>query len=341
MCMCGMTLTRCQWLTMGMASIARVLAALLALAACANLHAQYPSRPITLVVAYSAGSDADLAARNLAQHVSKYLNNQTILVANRVGASGAIGSQSVAAAAPDGYTLLVARVASHAILPALDTKTPYKWSDFSMISVLEINPYVCAVKADSPYLTMSDLIAAIRANPGKLNFSTAGAGTLQNFGPQYLFSLVGLPKDAAVGIPYKGSGELTASLLGGQVQFACNNLGTLLPHIKSGALRALMTTMPARLPELPEVPTARQLGWREMGKLAAWSALMGPAGLPNEVVERWTDALAQLARDRDWLEGNARIGGIPAMRSPAETRAFVQEQYELYERLALSLGIRN
>jgi tripartite-type tricarboxylate transporter receptor subunit TctC len=325
----------------GMASFTRVLAAFLLLATGTDLHAQYPSRPITLVVAYSAGSDADLAARNLAQHVSKYLNSQPIVVANRVGASGAIGTQSVSVAAADGYTLLLARVASHAILPALDTKTPYHWSDFTMLSVLEINPYVCAVKADSPFLTMSGLVAAIRANPGKLNFSTAGAGTLQNFGPQYLFSLAGLPQDAAVGVPYKGSGELTASLLGGQVQFACNNLGTLLPHIKSGALRALMTTMPARLPELPEVPTARQLGWREMEKLAAWSALMGPLGLPHEVVDRWTGALAQLARDGGWLEGNARIGGIPALRSPSDTRAFVQEQYELYEGLARSLGIRN
>ncbi len=324
-----------------MAWISRVIAALSMLAACAELCAQYPSRPITLVVAFSAGSDADLSARNLAQHASKYLNNQPIVVANRAGASGAIGTQSVSTAAADGYTLLVARVASHAILPATDAKTPYKWSDFTMLSVLEINPYVCAVKADSPYTTMPELIAAIRANPGKLNFSTAGAGTLQNFGPHYLFSLAGLPKDAAVGIPYKGSGELTRSLLGGQVQFACNNLGTLLAHIKSGALRALMTTMPARLPELPGVPTARQLGWRDMEKFAAWSALVGPAGLPNEVLERWTDTLVQIARDRSWLEGNARIGGIPAIRSPAETRKFVEEQYELYKGLAELLGIRD
>src|SRR4029077_467608 len=107
----------------------------------------------------------------------------------------------------------------------------------------------------------------------------------------YLFSLVGLPKDAAVGIPYKGSGELTAALLGGQVQFTCSNLGALLGHFRAGTLRPLMTTMREPLKELPNVPTGRSLGWPEMERLAAWSALAGPPRLPREVVERWTDAI--------------------------------------------------
>jgi tripartite-type tricarboxylate transporter receptor subunit TctC len=150
-----------------------------------------------------------------------------------------------------------------------------------------------------------------------------------------------LPKDAAVGVPYKGSGELTTALLGGHVQFACSNLGALLPHFRSGALRALMTTTRERLMELPEVPTARALGWPDMERLAAWSALASPPRLPKEVIERWTDALAKLARDPDWLARNEKLGGIPAIRSPVETEAFVREQYQLYERLALRLGLRS
>jgi tripartite-type tricarboxylate transporter receptor subunit TctC len=150
-----------------------------------------------------------------------------------------------------------------------------------------------------------------------------------------------LPKDAAVGVPYKGSGELTTALLGGHVQFACSNLGALLPHFKSGALRALMTTTRERLTEMPEVPTARALGWPGMERLAAWSALAGPPRLPKEVVQRWTDALAKLAREPDWLARNEKLGGIPAIRSPAETEAFVREQYQLYEQLALRLGLRS
>jgi len=308
--------------------------------AAAPLHAQYPSRPINLVVPFTAGSDADLAARNLAQHAPRYLNGQNIVVMNQPGASGAIGSLAVHNAPADGHTLLLARIASQVILPATDRKTPYQWSDFTLLSVLEINPYVCAVKSDAPYASMKDLVEDIRARPGKLNFATVGPGTLQNFRPQYLFSLLGLPKDAALGIPDKGSGELTTALLGGHVQFACSNLGALLGQFRAGALRALMTTTRRPLKDLPEVPTARSLGWREMENLAAWSALAGPPNLHSEVVERWSDALAKLAADEGWLAGNEKLGGIPAIRSPAETESFVRTQYQLYEKLADRLGLR-
>jgi tripartite-type tricarboxylate transporter receptor subunit TctC len=303
-------------------------------------HAQYPVKPISLIVPFPAASDADLAARNLAQHAPKYLGPQPIVVMNRPGASGAIGTMAVRNAPADGYTLLLARVASHAILPATDSKTPYRPTDFSMLSVLEVNPYVCAVRANAPYRSMKELVEELRRQPGKLNFSTAGAGTLQNLGPQYLFSLSGLPNDAAVGIHYKGSGDLVTSLLGGQVQFACNNLGTLLPHVQSGALRALMTTTRDRLPELPDVPTARSLGWPDMERLAAWSALMGPPGMSPDIVQRWAEAMARLAKDPEWLAGNSKIGGVPAVRSPQETERFVREQHELYEKLAARLGLR-
>jgi len=306
----------------------------------APAQSQYPTKPLMLMVPYAAGSDADLSARNLVNHARSHLGNQTIVVVNRPGASGAIGSMTVRNATPDGYILLLARIASHAILPATDKAIPYKWNEFTMLSVLELNPYVCAVRSDAPYRSMVDLIDQIRRNPGKLNFSTVGPGSIQNFGPQYLFSLAGLPKDAAVGIPYKGSGDLTAALLGGQVQFACNNLGTLLPHLQSGGLRALMTTTANRLTEAPGIPTARELGWPDMEKLAAWSALMGPPGLPQSVVQRWTEVLGQLAKDAAWLAGTRKQGGIASIRSPEETERFVRSQYELYEALAQRLDLR-
>ena len=319
---------------------ARATLGVLALCAAAAAHAQYPVRPITLVVPYSAGSDADLAARNLAQHATRYLNGRNLVVQNQPGASGAIGTLAVRDAAADGYTLLLARIASQVIQPATDPKTRYQWHEFTLLSLLDINPYVCAVKADAPYASMRELVDAIRREPGRLNFATVGPGSLQNFGPHYLFSLLGLPRDAALGIPYKGSGDLTAALLGGQVQFACSNLGALLGQFRSGALRPLMTTTRQPLKELPGVPTARSLGWPDMEKLAAWSALAGPPKLPAEVIERWTGVLAALARDPEWLAGNEKLGGIPAIRAPADTESFVREQYELYAQLASSLGLR-
>ena len=305
-----------------------------------SLAQSYPSKPITLVIPFAAGGDSDLSGRLLAQHAAKYLGNASFVPLNRVGASGSIGTMTVRSAAPDGYTLLVARIATHAIFPALESKSPYKWNEFTMLSLLELNPYICAVRADSPVKSVQDLYATIRKDPGKLNFSTAGPGTSQNMASQYLLSLAGLKPDAAVGIHYKGGGEVTTAVLGGQVQFACNNATTMVSQIRAGALRGLFVTTPARLAEAPDLQTAREAGVPDMERIVGWTALMGPPGMPKELVERWTAVLASVGKDAEWLAGIARIGGIPAIRSPAETEKYVQEQYELYDRLIGALGIR-
>jgi tripartite-type tricarboxylate transporter receptor subunit TctC len=315
------------------------LALALGLSSAQSLAQAYPSKPITFIIPFAAGGDSDLSGRNVAQQASKYLNGQPIVPVNRVGASGTIGAMAVRNAPPDGYTLLVARIATHAIVPALDSKVPYKWDEFTMLALIELNPYLCFVKGDAPYRTAGELIAAIRAQPGKLNFSTAGVGTSQNMASQYLMTLAGLTKDHAVGIHYKGGGEVTTAVLGGQVEFACNNAPTVIPQVKAGALRALFVT-PERLPELPDVPNAREAGYPDMAKIVGWTALMGPPGLPKDVVDRWVDVFARLAKDPDWQSGNAKIGGIAAIRSKEETEKFVREQYELYDKLVTTLGIR-
>ena len=299
----------------------------------------YPSKPITFVIPFAAGGDSDLSGRNVAQHATKYLNNATIVPVNRTGASGAIGTMAVKNAAPDGYTLLVARIATHAILPALEPTLQYKWNEFTMLSLIELNPSICFVRGDSPIRSAADLLAEMRKNPGKLNYATAGVGTSQAMASQYFMTLGGLTKDHAVGIHYKGGGEVTTAVLGGQVQFACNNAPTVIPQVKANALRALFVT-PSRLPELPEVPSADQVGYPDMNKIVGWTALMGPPGLPKEVVDKWVDVFAKLAKDADWQTGNARLGGIAAIRSPADSEQFVREQFELYDKLVSSLGIR-
>ena len=257
----------------------------------------------------------------------------------RSGASGVIGAMSVKNATPDGYTLLVARIATHAVLPATDSKLPYKWNEFSIISLIELNPYICFVKADSPLRTAADLIGAMRKSPGKLNYSTAGMGTSQDMAAQYFMSLGGLGKDHALGIHYKGGGEVTTAVMGGQVDFACNNAPTVIAQAQGGRVRPLLTT-PARLKELPDAPSAKEAGFPDMEKIVGWTALMGPPGLPKPIIDRWADTMAKLAKDPDWQAGNARIGGIPAIRSPADTEKYVREQYEMYSKLAVALGLR-
>ncbi len=316
-----------------------ILTAALALAATHAAAQGYPARPIQFVIPFAAGGDSDLSGRNVAQAASKYLNNTPIVAVNRVGASGAIGATFVRNATPDGYTLLVARIATHAILPALDSKLPYKWNEFSMISLIELNPYVCFVKSEHPSRTAADLIAMMRKSPGKLNFSTAGVATSQNMASQYWMTVAGLTKDHAVGIHYKSGGEVTTAVLGGQVDFACNNAPTVIPQAKAGRVRVLFVT-PVRISDLPDAPSAREVGYPDMEKIVGWTALMGPPKLPQPIVNRWSDVFARLAKDPDWQAGNARIGGVAAIRSPAATGQYVREQYELYDKLVTELGIR-
>jgi tripartite-type tricarboxylate transporter receptor subunit TctC len=299
----------------------------------------YPNRTITLVAPYAAGGDSDFSGRNLAAVVPKYLGQPAIVV-NQVGASGMIGSQRVRSSPADGYTLLIARGGSQAILPALDSKTPYKWNDFTFLSLLDLNPVVLVVKADSPHKTLKDLIDYLRANPGKLNYSTAGKSTTQDLSAQYLFQVAGLPKDVAVQIPYKSGGEATTAVLGNQVEFVFNNLTTMIGQIKAGALRPLLITTAQRSKALPDIATARELGFPQLESLTGWSGLYGPPGLPPEVVSRWTEALQKISQDPDWLRGNESIAGIASIRSPADTEKFAREQFELYEKLGDLLGIR-
>lgn len=319
-----------------------VLASAMALLAAPLAWAQagYPNRPITLVSPYSAGGDADLAARNLAAAAQKVLG-QPVVVVNRVGASGVIGSASVVAAPADGYTLLLARTGSQAILPAIQpTQTKYKWDDYSFIGTLELNPYGCLVSAKSPHKTFGELVQAIRSNGKNLNYGTAGLLTTNDMGPRQLFRLLKLtPEHTPTQIPYKGTGEASASLVGGQTEFACGSMGPSLGLIKGGQLRALMVTTPERMAQLPDVPTARELGYADMEAIVGWSALFGPPGLPTDVRELLSAMLKKVAADPAWLAGTAATGSLPYVRSPEDTRSFMQHQFQLYRSLGETLNL--
>ena len=300
----------------------------------------YPTKPITLVSPYSVGGDADLAARNLAAAAQKVLG-QPMVVVNRVGASGVIGSASVVSAAPDGYTLLLARTGSQAILPAIQpTSTKYKWDDATFIGMLELNPYGCLVSAKSPHKTFADLVQAIRTNGKNLNYGTAGQLTTNDMGPRQLFRLLKLtPEQTPTQIPYKGTGDASASLVGGQTEFACGSMGPSLGLIKGGQLRALMVTTPERMPQLPDVPTARELGYADMEPIVGWSALFGPPGLPADVRDKLADTLKKVSADPAWQTGTANTASLPFVKSPDDTREYMRVQFQLYRTLGETLGL--
>jgi tripartite-type tricarboxylate transporter receptor subunit TctC len=312
---------------------------LMALATDVAIAQNYPNRPITLIAPYGVGGDSDFSARNLAPIAGKLLG-QNVIVQNIAGASGTIGSQKVRTSPPDGYTLLVSRAGSQAIVPALDSSTPYKWNDFTFISLLDFNPLVCVVKPDAPYKNMKELIAVIRANPTKLNYSTAGAGTTQHLAVEVLLRDVGLPSSAATMIPYKSAGLASTALLSGEVDFLCNNLTTITGQLKGNAMRPLVTSSPSRLKDFPNIPTAKEEGMGSLEKVMGWSGLYGPPGLPPEVVDKWQAILKEVAKNPAWINGNDMVGAISAIRSQADTEAFAKEQYDLYSKLGAELNLK-
>lgn len=318
--------------------LAHLCGGVIAVSAFAAAAQEYPTRPLLIVAPFGAGGDSDIAARNLSAVLPKYLKQNAVVI-NKVGASGAIGSEYVKNAAPDGYTFLLARVGSQATLPALKPDLSYKWNDFSFLGILELNPYVCAVVADSPYRTFANLVEGIRKNPGKLKYSTAGIGTIHEMGPQLLFDAQKLGSEAAIQIPYKGGGEAATALLGRHVDFSCSNIGTVLGFIKNRQMRALLTTTPERFKEIPDVPTAREAGYPALERIIGWSALYGPPKMDQKLVAIWGDTLQKVGKDAQWVNATERIGSVPHIKSPQDTAKYVKEQYETYYKLGKALNI--
>lgn len=308
-----------------------------AVASCAAAQS-YPNKAVTIVSPYGAGGNADLAARAIAATAAKALG-QAVVVVNRIGAGGIVGSQYVADAAPDGYTLLLARVGSQAVAPALDPATTYKWDSFTFLGVLETDPYVCVVKGNSPIRTFQDLIAAVRARPGKLSYASTGNADASVVFPIKMFLNSGLKGDAALKVPYKGAGDTVAAVLGGVVDFACNGISPYTSGIRGGELRGLVVSTRARVYEAPEVPTAAEVGMPDLESVSGWSALFGPPGLPREIIDRWAAVLAAAKEDPDWNLQVKRRGSIPSIMPPVETRLFVEAQYKSYRALASQLPV--
>jgi tripartite-type tricarboxylate transporter receptor subunit TctC len=316
------------------------LALIVALAASSTItQAQnYPSKAITVIAPYAAGGDADFAARNFAAAAQKALG-QAVIVVNRPGASGVIGSASVVSAASDGYTLLLARPGSQSILPAImPTRTKYKWDDYTMIGLLELNPYGCFVKA-SKYKNYGDFASALKSSGKQMNFGTAGNLTTNDMGPRQLFKMLALGDNAPTQISYKASNEAMVALISGDIDFACASIGTFVPMVKNGDLRALLVTTPERVSVLAETPTARELGLAELERIIGWSGIFGPPQLPMEVQSKLQQILKTVAADPQWIAATEKIGSIPFVKNPEETRTFARDQFQLYRSLGESLRL--
>jgi tripartite-type tricarboxylate transporter receptor subunit TctC len=290
--------------------------------------ADYPTRPITIVIPYGPGGAADLSARLIAGSAPSYLN-QSILPVNKAGAAGVTGSTFVLNAKPDGYTLLSARVGSQMGVPAMNKTIPYGWEDFTIIGMTELNPFILTVPADSPYQTFADFEKAVKAGT-EMTYSSAGVGTLLHIATAVMIDATGADPDAFTHVPYKGGGKARTAVVSGQVDFSWGNLSASLGALQSGQLKALAVTTPERFPAIPDVPTAAEVGQPNLEKIMGWSAIYGPPNLPDDVVSAWVDTLAQLKDNAGWLKLTKGLGNIVSIMGPDETKAFVEAQYNVF-----------
>ena len=302
--------------------------------------APYPNRPIRLVVPFAVASDADQYARNLAASLPRHLANAGIEVLNHPGDNGRLASLEVRDAPADGYTLLVARASTHAILPALAPETTYRWNDFTVLAVLEIDPLICAVRKNSPFSEIRELLTAVRARPGVFKYAVVGDGNLLQLSVLYLLSLDGQKPASMQAVNFPSGVQATRAVAEGKVDLICNNATNMLSALRDNSVRGLFTTAPGRLAGFPDLPNARDVGLRDMGNLTNWTVLMAPRSLPPVIRRRWVQALQNVGRDQDWLAANAKLASLPVMRIEREAERFVQEQLQFYERLVGTMELR-
>lgn len=303
-------------------------------------QAEYPERPVTMVIPYGPGGATDISGRTIAAPLGKAVP-KPILMVNRTGAGGATGSVSVKNAKPDGYTMLFARVGSHSVNPAMKATLPYTLDDFRFVGVYEINPVACAVKADSDIKSMADLVAQVQANPGKVSYSSAGVGSLLHLAGAMVLREFGVenPMKDAIHIPLKGGGAAATAILAGTSTFICTNSSALASFVKNKQLRPLMVTTAEPVVGF-DAPTAADLGKPNLHKLVGWTGIAGPKGLPDDVAAKWRDYMAQATADQGFLDKMTARGSVIRLMNPEESEAFILDQYTIFRKLVDDLGMR-
>ena len=278
-------------------------------------HAQtYPTKPIRLVVPFPPGGATDILARDVAQKLTEAWG-QSVIVDNRPGAGGNIGSELVAKSAPDGYTLEMGTVGTHAINASLYAKMPYDHvKDFTPVILVAGVPNVLVVNPAVPANSVAELVAYAKANPGKLNFASSGNGTSIHLSGELFKVMAGVQ---ITHIPYKGSAQALQDLLAGQVQLMFDNLPPSLPQIKAGKLRALAVTSATRAPALPDVPTLAESGLPGF-EASSWFGILAPAGTPAPIVAKLNAEVANWLATPEAKEKLLKQGANPAGGTPQD-----------------------
>jgi tripartite-type tricarboxylate transporter receptor subunit TctC len=298
---------------------------------------EYPNKPVRMVVGFPPGGGTDVVARILAPRMSELLG-QSIVIDNRPGATGTVAAGQVAKSAPDGYTIMMGHVSVNAIAPNLFANLPYDVErDFAPIALAAAVPHLVVVHPSVPVTTLKELVAYLRAQPGKLTFPSAGNGSMPHLAGEVFQALAGVKM---VHVPYKGTGQSMQDLLGGQHLVAFDTMPASAPHVRSGKLRALAVSTAGRVPSFPDVPTAEEAGVPGY-VVITWYGVFAPAGTPAAIVSRLH---SEMVKAMQTPEVRAKLEAIGAdgtvSRSPEDFAALVRADTARYAKIVKDIGLR-
>ncbi len=307
----------------------------LALSVAAHAQDNWPQRPVTLVVPFGAGGSADLTARILSTHLQARLGTPFV-IDNKGGAGGSIGAGFVAKAPNDGYTLLVGTISSNAINAALYTKLAYDLDrDFQPVTLLARFPNLLFVNPKLPVTSVPELIAYLKANPGKANYGSSGIGTSSHLS-SVMFALA--TGTEMTHIPFRSTSEVVNSMLGGHIDLGIDSMTTIIPHAQSGAVRALAVTTPQRNPSTPNLPT---IGETLPGyEATAWQGLFAPAGTPRPIVDRLAAEVKRILETPEVASSFTAVGAEPAPMPPDAFAAFTRAERAKWKEIVRASGTR-
>ena len=318
-------------------TIPAIAALVLSVAATSLSHAQtFPSKNVRIIVGLAPGGTTDVFTRTLAQRLTEAWG-QTVIVENRPGASGMIGAEAVAKAAPDGYTLLVSPQTSLAVAPALYGKAPYDTAkDFAPVSLLGSTPLLMIVHPSFPAKSFAEFVALAKKPGTQLTFGSGGVGSSPHMTGELISAALGVKMNH---VPYKGENPAIADTIGGQIPIMFGNLPVALPHVRSGKVLALATTTARRSPLAPEIPTMSE-GGIEGFEMATWYGMLAPAGTPPELVGRIQRDAARVLSDAETRERLTKMGVDLILNTPEEFRAYLAAEITRYTKIIKSAGLK-
>ncbi|RYF18649.1 MAG: tripartite tricarboxylate transporter substrate binding protein [Comamonadaceae bacterium] len=300
----------------------------------AAAQANYPAKPITIVVPFAAGGTTDILARVIGEALKKELG-QPVVIDNRAGAGGNIGGALAAKAAADGYTLFMGTVGTHAINASLYKKMPFDpIKDFAPLTRVAMVPNLLVAHPTRPYKTVQELVAYAKANPGKVTFGSSGNGSSIHLSGELFDSMA---KVDMIHVPYKGSAPAVSDLIGGQIDIMFDNMPSAIQHVRSGRLKAIAVTTAKRSPELPNVPTIAEAGVPGY-EATSWFGMFAPAATPAPIVTRLNTALVKVLSDADVKKKLAEQGAEPYAEKPEQFAEFIRKETAKWSQVVKASG---